>query len=385
VRFGRSGRLLGAVTAVVVLGATACGDDDSGLTFYRPSTVLDEGEPGDLLSREPIELAAGLHATGERVTYISTTPAGDRVPVSGVLLTPQGAEPEGGRPVAVWAHGTTGLGDECAPSKKEPFTIMGAAALLDAGYIVVAPDYEGLGTPGEIHPYLVGEAEGRNVLDAARLARVAGGNDQVVAWGHSQGGHAVLFAREIAPDYAPELDLRGVAAAAPVTDLLVFLLPGLTDEFHFAFLAEALLAWSRVYHELDLRDLVVVEDAERVRLARQACTDDISVHLDKPLDEVFRENPDNEPRWHEAVELNSVHATGGDVPVMLTHGTIDPIVAVGGTDQAFEDFCAEGVPTHRLRSDAWGHTAAYVLNVGPVTDWLQARMEQKPPPDDCPA
>jgi acetyl esterase/lipase len=264
-----------------------------------------------------------------------------------------------------------------------PFSISGAEVLLDAGYVVVAPDYEGLGVPNEIHPYLVGEAEGRNVLDAARVARVAGGNDDVVVWGHSQGGHAVLFARELAPDYAPELDLRGVAAAAPVTDLLVFLLPGLSDEFHFPFLAEALLSWSRVYHELDLRDLVVVEDAERVRLARQSCTDNLSVDLGRPLDEVFREDPDNEPLWHTAVELNSVSATGGDVPVMLTHGTIDPVVAIGGTDELSDQFCQEGVPTHYLRSDQWGHGAAYVLNVGPITDWLQARMEGKPPPDDC--
>ena len=41
--------------------------------------------------------------------------------------------------------------------------------LLDAGYVVAATDYEGLGTPG-LHPFLVGESEGRSVLDAARAA-----------------------------------------------------------------------------------------------------------------------------------------------------------------------------------------------------------------------
>lgn len=374
------------VVLALIAGATACGDDDdSGLTFYRPSTVLREGEPGDLLDREPIELSSAFNGTGERVTYVSTTPAGDPVPVTGVLITPEGPEPEGGRPVAVWGHGTTGLGDDCAPSKVVPFSVSGAEVLVEAGYVVVAPDYEGLGVEHEIHPYLVGEAEGRNILDGARLARVAGGNDEVVVWGHSQGGHAVLFARELAPDYAPELDLRGVAAAAPVTDLLVFLLPGLTQEFHFPFLAEALLAWSRVYHQLDLRDLVVVEDAERVRLARQSCTEDLTVDLGRPLDEVFKKDPENEPLWQEAVKLNSVHVTGGDVPMLLTHGTIDPVVPISGTDQTFDRFCAEGVPTRMLRSDQWGHGAAYVLNVGPITDWLQARMDQTPAPDDCPA
>jgi alpha-beta hydrolase superfamily lysophospholipase len=374
--------------ALGLVAAAACGDDDDNdedLTFYEPPTVLDEGEPGDLLDREPIELAGGLPATGERVTYVSTTPSNDAVPVTGVLLTPDAAEPAEGRPVAVWAHGTTGLGDDCAPSKRVPFSIEGVRPLLEAGYVVVAPDYEGLGVSGEIHPYLVGEAEGRNVLDAARLARVVGGNDHVVLWGHSQGGHAVLFARQLAPDYAPDLELHGVAAAAPVTNLVAFLLPGLTQEFHFAFLAEALLAWSRVYDELDLRDVVDVEDAERVRLARQACTADVTVHLGKPLEEVIRRDPVNEPRWQEAIRLNSVHATGGDVPVLLTHGTIDVVVPVSGTDELFDRYCELGVPTRYVRSDAWAHTGAYVLNAKSIMNWLQARVAEESPPDDCAA
>ena len=44
-------------------------------------------------------------------------------------------------------------------------------------------------------------------------------NAQTVVWGHSQGGQASLFAGEIAPTYAPELDLRGIVAGAPVTDV----------------------------------------------------------------------------------------------------------------------------------------------------------------------
>jgi pimeloyl-ACP methyl ester carboxylesterase len=207
----------------------------------------------------------------------------------------------------------------------------------------------------------------------------------VVVWGHSQGGHAVLFARELASDYAPDLDLLGVAAAAPVTDLLTFLLPGLTEEYHFAFLAEVLLAWSRVYEELDLRDLVVVEDAERVRLARQACTEDVTVHLDRPLEEVVREDPVNEPRWHEAMRTNSVHATDGEVPVLLTHGTIDAVVPIDGTDTVFDGFCELGVPTRYVRSDAWAHTGAYVLNAQAITNWMQARVAGESPPDDCAA
>ncbi len=73
--------------------------------------------------------------------------------------------------------------------------------VVAAGWVGVATDYEGLGTPG-LHPYLVGESEGRGALDivraAGQLAEVGAGR-RVVVWGRSQGGHAALVAGEIAP------------------------------------------------------------------------------------------------------------------------------------------------------------------------------------------
>ena len=66
---------------------------------------------------------------------------------------------------------------------------------LKAGYAVVRTDYEGLGTPG-VHQYLVGKSEGRSVLDAVRAARALEPRcrKRFVIAGHSQGGHAALFA-----------------------------------------------------------------------------------------------------------------------------------------------------------------------------------------------
>src|SRR5262245_44254561 len=78
------------------------------------------------------------------------------------------------------------------------------------------------GRPGCI-PYLIGESEGRAVLDSVRAARDlpdAGASNRFAVWGHSQGGHASLYTGELAASYAPDLKLVGVAAAAPVTYLI---------------------------------------------------------------------------------------------------------------------------------------------------------------------
>ena len=147
--------------------------------------------------------------------------------VSGVLVAPDGPAPAGGRPVVTWAHGTTGTADICAPSKAKDVasTLPDIAEFVRDGYVVVATDYEGLGTPG-LHPYLVGESEGRGVLDAGTLLATspdAHADANVAIYGYSQGGHAVLFAGQIAPTYAPDLHIVGDVAGAPVGDLKLLL------------------------------------------------------------------------------------------------------------------------------------------------------------------
>ncbi|MEX0791244.1 MAG: lipase family protein, partial [Actinomycetota bacterium] len=114
--------------------------------------------------------------------------------MSGLVFAPAALAAAGSRPVVAWGHGSVGLGDSCAPSRSpgdltfQPIL----SQLLDRGYVVAATDYEGLGTPGS-HPWLVGESEGRGVLDSVRAARQipesAAGN-RFVTFGASQGGGA---------------------------------------------------------------------------------------------------------------------------------------------------------------------------------------------------
>ena len=388
------------VALVVVLAgvAAACSNDGEGattttsstspktkLTFYEPSTVLSTGEPGDVIAKEEIELDSSMHGTGWKFLFVSTTPNGDRVPVTGILMKPNTPEPPGGYNVVVWAHGTVGVGDKCAPSKKDPFGIFAAAPLLDAGDVVVAPDYEGLGVDDEIHPYLVGEVVARNVLDAARAAQTIGGGKKVVAWGWSAGGHAALFARSLAASYAPDLTFLGAAAQAPVTDAGTFLFPGVTDLRVWPYTAQALLAWSEVYHETTLTDLVVVKDARVVVAARQACTGDIADNTNRPLNEIWRSDPQDLDVWQEALRINSVPVTKNTGPVFLTHGDADVDVPVQGTLELFDALCAKSVPTVLLHKPEWDHATAWDETIPDIATWVADRFAGQPPPTTCPA
>jgi len=133
-------------------------------------------------------------------------------------------------PVIVLAPGTTGIGDECAASLEDPAKAnwanyeSHAAAYAGQGYAVIIPDYEGMRDSSRIHHYMVGELEGRAVLDAAKATYSLSDYknldpNQLFLLGYSQGGHAVAFADEISKSYAPNLKITGLVAFAPVSDV----------------------------------------------------------------------------------------------------------------------------------------------------------------------
>src|SRR5512139_879182 len=158
--------------------------------------------PGSIIRVWPLEGGgpSGAGGTAFRILYRSTGLSGEPIEVSGAIFIPPG--PGGGRNIIAWAHPTSGVVEACAPSLMPDLagTIWGLSEILARGYVVVATDYPGLGTPG-IHPYLIGESEGRAVLDSVRAARDlpdAGASNRFAVWGHSQGGHASLYTGELA-------------------------------------------------------------------------------------------------------------------------------------------------------------------------------------------
>jgi len=200
-------------------GANPSTKGPAGLAFYDPPGKQPKGHGRLIWSRRitPETPVAGIRST-RLVLYTSTTPQGKKTAVSGYVSVPKGKPPKGGWPVITWAHGTTGIADTCAPSRgivngpPESFVRTWVAA----GYAVAGTDYQGLGTPG-IHPYLVGKAEGRSVLDIVRAARQLDPSigRRMLVTGVSQGGQSALFAASLAGRWTPDLRLRGTVSYAP--------------------------------------------------------------------------------------------------------------------------------------------------------------------------
>jgi pimeloyl-ACP methyl ester carboxylesterase len=218
---------------VVILLAAVCAapaaakvrQGPGGAKFYSPPSPLPAGKHGALIWERGITGQATLKGaqTNRLLLYRSTSIDGRPTAVSGVLELPKGRTPKGGWPIVTWAHGTTGIADQCAPTRSDvdqnyDHTLM--QRWLKAGYAVVRTDYEGLGTPGD-HPYLIGVSEGRSVLDAVLAARQLDPSisKNVIIAGHSQGGHAALWAASLAPKWTPGLKIRGTVAFAPANHI----------------------------------------------------------------------------------------------------------------------------------------------------------------------
>jgi fermentation-respiration switch protein FrsA (DUF1100 family) len=190
------------------IGETLISPAPDGLDFYLPPSPL-PGRNGDVIWAQ--QLPSVSNGSIWQVLYRSQSTNGDPVAVSGWIGVPDSPRPVDGFKLLAFGHGTTGLGDQCAPTRRSnpAQTIALLEDFLRRGYAVAATDYEGLGTPG-LHQYLVGPSQSYGLLDSARAAqRFAGAGDQVVLFGHSQGGHAVILANETASSYAPELDIVG--------------------------------------------------------------------------------------------------------------------------------------------------------------------------------
>src|SRR4051794_36855658 len=200
----------------------------AGTAFYTPPSKLPGSKHGDAVWARKLKGSAALKSarSNRLILYRSQRADGKVTAVSGIVSVPKGKAPKKGWPVITYAHGTTGIADRCAPSRDGGNELSTYAypllnRWLKAGYAVLRTDYTGLGTPGT-HLYLNGLEEGRSTLDIVRAAKRLDKRlnvKDVVISGHSQGGHAALWAASLAPSYTPDVKVRGTVAFAPASHL----------------------------------------------------------------------------------------------------------------------------------------------------------------------
>jgi pimeloyl-ACP methyl ester carboxylesterase len=378
------------LAVAALMGASAGAEAQRG--FYIATDQELTGVPGSIIRAQPMS-GAPDGAAAYRVLYRSLGLHDQPIAVSGVVVIPAGPVPAGGRPIVAWAHPTTGVVSHCAPSLAMVVfkQMQGLRAMLARGYAVAATDYPGLGTPGP-HPYLVGVSEARAVIDSVRAARDlsgAGGGSRFAVWGHSQGGHAALYTGILAKRYAPELELAGVAAAAPATELAPLMAEDLNSAGGRNLTAMTLWSWQRVF-DAPMARVLVPAAIPVVNLLAEECVESI-------FDIIFRERtgrslvrsflsvPNPLDLWKTLAADNTPGPLPREIPVFLSQGGDDKLVRPQVTKDYMEQLCRTGSSVRMVLLPHANHGFIGRDSASAAVDWMAGRFTGEPVLSDCEA
>lgn len=351
--------------------------------------------PGSLIRAQAYRRDLPDGASARRILYTTTLSGGVPATASGLVVWKTLEDETTPRRVILWAHGTLGAAPGCGASMQaNPYAHIPAfQELLEEGWVLVASDYAGLTTDGP-HPYLIGDGEARSVLDAARAAHDLTEltlSLETVIWGHSQGGHAALWSGILARSYAPELQVKGVAALAPATDLPALLARIETTPEGRIFSAFVARAYADTYPDLYFTGIVRNDARWPANEISKRCLSGARAVVPAILADRFIEGSifrggDTGTSFRKRLAEN-IPARSIGAPVLILQGRRDDVVSARVQAGYARDRCAAGETIDYQQFDGLDHTsivAADAPTVPILIKWTQARFAGTPAPAICP-
>lgn len=392
--------------------------------FYTPPNPLPPGAPGDIIRSEPSRIAldpAGhgrYSGTGTRIMYQSLNSFGQPVPVTGTYFEPERPWPgTGSRPLIALAPFGQGLGDQCAVSRlvseggmhyggyldfvfyfEEGFI----ATMLDRGFALVVTDYQGIGT---YTPPTAGLRipNANAVIDSARAAQRLPGTSldprgPVAFWGYGPGGTAAGAAIEMAPSYAPELDVVGGWVGAPVADYALF-----ADHADGSMLVGtvgyALNAFIGAFPESEpgIMAALTPRGVDFVQKTRYNCIDEVIMkfmfrHLQPYFIQDFRQVLGSEP-MRSALAAQRLGTLKPAAPVQININRWDPLSPWVGARQLAADWCGQGADVEFwtnqqppfLNKTGANNLMTYFVEGERGIAWITDRFNRLPTTPNCQA
>ncbi|KAI9370027.1 Alpha/Beta hydrolase protein [Aspergillus egyptiacus] len=374
--------------------------------FYDPHQAVVHGDGGDLVRWEDVDanavsgqwnIPSGLSLS--RFAYVTEDVDGEPLQATAYALIPY-HNPLGPRKpfrVVVWAHGTAGYSPMCAPSNNKGLQYHWQApfALAQQGYLVIAPDYAGLGTPiSKGFMYNAGIAHANDVSFAVTAARKSIGHQMSSDWvvvGHSEGGLTAwrTAEREANPKKAVG-GLIGAVAIAPAMEVMS-LIPWYIEKAHGGPLGEIFAPFmlgsiDRLFPSFDFAKYATQGLIDRVNLAYTGCLN-VAVTLLAPLTlkEMYLNNanfihaPEVEA-WGEKYHGKGPHQLAA--PLLVLHGEKDFILPVDYNEGIFDKQC-DAFPDSAaefVRLPGLDHDGAVQGSHANYFPWIADRFDKK----DCP-
>lgn len=327
-----------------------------------------------------------------RIEYWTTNYDGQPTVASGLVALPKKAAPDA---VVECLHGTTTLRN-ATPSKPTLLEgVAGSAVFAGGGYLLVMPDYIGLGTSRAMHPYLHAKTTADTSIDMLKAAHAFAGTIGVT-WptslyltGYSQGGHAAA-ATQRALEALNDPRFRLVASAPSsgtynLADLIFpFALKG-ESSAHSLYLAYMVRAYSAIYKQ-------PIESVIKEEYAVQLPVLFNGEHDGGPIMEALPRNPrdmfaasflddyDNgRPTWLlTALRENEAHLWTPRTPMRIYYGAKDIDVTPEESVQAAAEWTKRGAKVELINTGDYGHDGAIFQSVPMIRKWFdEVRAQQK--------
>jgi len=394
-----------ALVCSMSLFMTACNDDDN--DSFRPQERV-------FLSQQSYDEDTLPEASDIQVIrYNMPNVNGERAEATAMVFYPNTPQPQDGWRVVVWEHGTVGSGDSCAPSNNQlnnNFRGL-ASSLLAQGYVIVAPDYEGLGTRG-IHPYLNLKSAAQSAIYAVRAFKEQQGNRFNGAWvsvGQSQGGHASLATAQFADE---DPNYKAAIAAAPASSLGYIIsevapqaLKDLVDAgqdnaakavyaellAYAAYVAVGIKAYEPGFNYRNIfssRAGIVAEKAEGTTGENGLCLGPLITEYMQDIDDYLVNNPEktvvdypglvenfqNNSSVEKFLENNQPATEKINVPVMIIQGTADMAVPYPVTNTLQQGLKDMGTTVNFVEVENASHTEAIVQSRTQLLTFINTYM-----------
>ena len=357
--------------------------------FYTPPEPI-PAELGTVIRSEPMDIEVD-GGSAQRILYVSERPDGARAVSGGMIFIPDSPAPVQGRPVVAWEHGTLGMGDACVPSRStdptaDMFTFVGP--MMAQGWVIVATDYVGLGTPGP-NQYLVAQSEVRDVVNAVRAAQKmpeANAGDRYVTFGHSQGGHASIWTGHLGPEYAPELELLGVAAAAPALNLSEIASAQWDTAVGWVIGSDLIESWPTYYSDLPVDSVLTSAGRDSSQRLAAECIKQSGLEAlvrEKFGQQIFAFNPLEDLAWKDSMLAQTPPVMPADMPVFIAQGTSDEVVLPWPNAMIQEKWCDAGSTISMLWMGDVNHQQAAHVSGPAAVDWIADRFAGRPAGRSC--
>lgn len=365
--------------------------------FYRPPAGFEAAAPGTILTVRAVRTALfgriPQRFPAWQLLYRSSDLHGEPAVAVTTVLLPADGMPDATRPLVSFQCAIDAVSSTCFPSYSlrrgahaigsvPPIEFPLIASALARGWAVSVPDHEGAagrwGIPRE---------PGQLTLDGIRAALSfeplgLTENTQVGLWGYSGGGLASAWAAEMAPEYAPELDIVGAVLGSPVGDLPSAFLR-LNGTLHAGLPTLVVAGLRRAYPELDKviarhvndKGLALLAEAERqstvsavARLARH----DLDDHTDIPLADLLAL-----PEVVEVFDDLAVGTRTPTAPLLMVQAVRDQIIHVDDVDGLATRYFDGGAHVTYLRDLLSEHVSLLALSAPLALNWLADRFNDR--------